>query len=187
VVGGNLMTSVSGSSKLAVRTLLPANPALRVDWNTKDGQKLNPRLAVSDAAPGTDRDLLNVVTVSDARAAPRASALVRAASGEMIGAEVRGAKPGDRETVMLFGAAPTATEPLASGLKYRIVTSGPSRHYLFDLPPGHAYAVQVQPAAGAQQVVVSPAGGPGTRVQTNEAGILSFEVQSGGAVTLFPR
>jgi hypothetical protein len=182
VVNANLTTTVTGSSKLAVRTLLPVSPGLKIEWNTAGGQKLSPRLAVADGKPGTDLDALNVVSVGDSRAAPRASVMVRAEGGEMIGALVRGAKPAERDTVVMFAAAATGPALIAAGISYRVTTAGSSRHYLFDLPPSRTFAVRVSGGPDAQAVFVAPDGpGGGARLKANEAGVLSFEIKAGQA------
>ncbi len=183
-VSGNLATSVVGSSALHVRTLAPRPVAITAAWNTVGGEKLNARLAIASAAPGTDLDALEVITADDKSAPAPEAALVVVEHGLMTGAVIRarGSSPADRDHVVLFATSPTASLPSAAVVRYRVDGAHPSRHHLFDLEARHPFYVRVERAAGtagAAQLSVaqqSPGGAGGAAVTSNDAGVLQFEL-----------
>jgi len=183
-VTGNLATSVVGSSALHIRALLPRPASLQVAWNTVDGARLNPRLAVAAAAPGTDLDALTVLAATDRREPAPEATLISSDGGVMIGAQVGpvgGSGAPARGSVALFAAAPTGTVPPAAAVRYR-AAGAPARHFLFDLEPRRTFHVRAEPVAGAPAgtlaVTVAP-DGAGAAIASDDAGTLSFDVAGG--------
>ncbi len=182
-VSGNLATSVIGSSALHVRALAPRAASITAAFNTAGNDKLNARLAIASATPGTDLDALTVITADDRNAPAPEAALVGVEHELMTGAVVRarGSSPDDRtlrDHVVLFATSPTASLPSAAVVGYRVDGARASRHHLFDLEAGHAYHVRVERAGAAATITVAQTGA-GTTVSSNDAGVLQFELVGG--------
>jgi hypothetical protein len=105
----------------------------------------------------------------------------------MVGAQVAASGDAARETVALFASTPDGAIPAGAAIRYRVRSTAPGRHYLFDLAPTRSYRLRADAVPGSPGMVavtVAP-DGPGVLAASTDAGMLAFDLV-GGQIRVAP-
>jgi len=168
VRNGDISSGVTGSSRVFMRTLVPANPTptiLAQGAMANDGYNTpHPLLGSNyqEMLTGQNVDtFLHLFQLTDSGTATMdASTYIKSGDGRAQGAEVT---MGSQNWIVMFSvSAPTLT---GGTISYTVPNAGPCRHVIGDLPASKALQVSV---GGATQTVT-----------TDSSGVLTFQTPSG--------
>ena len=162
-VSGNTLMSTVGESRLFLKTLLPANPLIKVVADPLSDSNAAPstyRAEVADSAASPQLTALHVIAAT-ASAVPAMvpASTVTVPARNMVGATISGAVP----KTVLFSADGSPQ----SSVSYNASAGG--TQLLFDLVPNKTFQVRVNEAAGMS-------------VTASDQGVAVFELPGPGSV-----
>ncbi len=167
-VSGNQTVSTVGSSKLFMKTLLPASPVIAVapdPASDTNSTTVTYRTEITDSVASTDLNVLNVISVTDSGvAAMDPTVNVTSSAGNMVGGMVNKASG---SKIVMFSLSGTNQ----SSVTYSAAYSGAASHYLFDIAPGTYDVYQ-----NGSKIL--------TGLGASAQGVLSFNATGGGSFNI---
>jgi hypothetical protein len=162
-LNGNVLISTVGESRLFIKTLLPANPAIRVvpdPVSDSNATATTYRAEVADTAKSPELTSLHVIAATSSTTTMMAPAsAISIPARNMVGATISGAV----SKTVLFAADGSPQ----SAVSYTVGAGG--TQLLVDLVPNKTFQVRFNDASL-------------TSVTSSDQGVVTFEVPGGGVV-----